>query len=70
MASPGSAISPASPRVAVTRWTSQPSAAYLASVPPVPNASSSGWAKTAISVLALKSVTVSLDLSAAVALDE
>src|SRR6187549_418343 len=40
---------PCSPRVAVTRYVSTPSAAYLASVPPVPSDSSSGWARTHIS---------------------
>src|SRR5512134_3736203 len=40
---------PPSPRVAVTRNTSTPSAAYFASVPPTPSDSSSGWASTAIS---------------------
>jgi hypothetical protein len=38
------------------RYTSQPSAAYLVRVPPVPKASSSGWAKTAINVRLLNLV--------------
>src|SRR3954465_11146087 len=38
---------PRSPRVAVTRYVSTPSAAYLASVPPKPSDSSSGCARTA-----------------------
>src|SRR5512134_2503835 len=37
---------PRSPRVAQTRYVSTPSAAYFASVPPIPIDSSSGWAKT------------------------
>ncbi len=46
--SPRSPNRPRSPRVAVTRYVSTPSAAYLASVPPVPSDSSSGWARTHI----------------------
>src|SRR5688500_2788633 len=38
---------PPSPRVAVIRNTSAPSAAHFASVPPTPSDSSSGWASTA-----------------------
>ena len=48
VAGPMAAEAAASPRVAVTRDTSTPSAAYFASVPPKPSDSSSGWASTAI----------------------
>lgn len=41
---------PISPSVQVTRVTAAPSAAYLAIVAPVPDASSSGWACTNISL--------------------
>src|SRR5205814_3366711 len=43
-------------RVAVTRNTSKPSDAYFASVPPTPSDSSSGCARTAISVRPLLEV--------------
>jgi len=43
---------PRSPRVAVNRKTSAPSDAYFASVPPTPRDSSSGWASTAIILVA------------------